>query len=158
MKFRLLTLGLVAAAAGAVGGACYCLGGDPALRSAAARHDAMAWLRSDFHLTDAQAGAIGKLHAAYAPACDEHCRLVREAIQARDALRSARADDAAALAAAEQKVRELHATCEAALNEQVRSVAALMSPEDGRRYLALLLPMIAGYGHAGAPDLHLHAP
>jgi len=156
MKFLVLTLSLIAAAAGTVGGACYCLGGDPALRSAAAQHDAMAWLRADFHLTDTQAQAIDRLHASYAPACDEHCRLVREATQARDALRSANAGDAA-LAAAEQKLSEVQTTCETALNRQVRSVAALMSPADGQRYLAMLLPMITSFDHTAAPDLHLHA-
>jgi hypothetical protein len=117
----------------------------------------MAWLRADFHLTDAQLAAIRGLHAAYAPSCAEHCRLIREATQARDTLHAAAgAGDDPAHAAAEQKIRELHATCEAALATQVRAVAALMSPDDGRRYLALVLPKIAAFDHAAAPDLHLN--
>jgi uncharacterized membrane protein len=157
MKFLFVTFGLIVAGAVGTGFTSYCLNCNPALHAAAAAGDTMAWLRADFHLTDAQFAAIRDLHAAYAPSCDEHCRLIREATQARDVLAAAGTRDATALAAMEQKLRTLHATCDTALTEQVQQVAALMSPEDGRRYLVLLLPKIASFGHAAAPDLHLNA-
>ena len=156
MKFLLATIGLIAAWAAGTGVVCYNLNCNPALHAAAAQGDAMAWLRADFHLTDAQFTAIRTLHESYAPSCEEHCRLVREATQARDALAAANVGDVPALAAAEQKLRELHAVCEAALTGHVRQVAALMSREDGARYLTLLLPKIAAFDHAAAPDLHLN--
>jgi hypothetical protein len=31
-----------------------------------------------------------------------------------------------------------------------------MSPQDGQRYLALVLPKIADFDHQAAPDLHLN--
>ena len=156
MRFLLATIGLIAAGAAGTGFVCYDLNCNAALHAAAAQGDAMAWLRADFHLTDAQFAAIRQLHAAYAPSCDEHCRLIREATQARDTLAAAKASDPAAVAAAEQKLRALHATCETALTAHARAVAALMSSEDGPRYLALVLPKIAGFDHVAAPDLHLN--
>jgi hypothetical protein len=182
MKFLLATIGLIAAGAAGTGFVCYDLNCNAALHTAAAQGDALAWLRADFRLTDAQFAAIRQLHAAYAPSCEEHCRLIREATQLRDLAKAANMgygvlnnvltplslmpattpsaygedDPVKNLATAEQKLRALHATCEAALTTQVRAVAALMSREDGERYLALLLPKIAAFDHAAAPDLHLN--
>ncbi len=155
MKYLLATLALLAAAAAAAGFFCYRMGSDPMLHAAAAKGDAMQWLRSDFHLTDAQFAAIRKLHESYAGTCEEHCRLIQEATRARNALKLAGADTAAT-AAAGSKLQELRATCERALTRHVQQVAALMSPEDGRRYLALVLPKIAAFDHTAAPDLRLN--
>jgi hypothetical protein len=124
------------------------------LHAAAAKGDAMQWLRTDFQLTDAQFAAIWQLHESYAGTCEEHCRMIREASRARAVLEAAQGD-AATLAAANQKVQELRQVCETAITRHVREVAALMPPEDGRRYLAMVLPKIAAFDHQAAPDLHL---
>lgn len=153
MKYLLGTIAVLALVAAAMGFVCYRLSGDSALHAAAARGDALAWLRADFHLDDRQFAEVKKLHDAYAPSCEEHCRLIQEATSARDALKAA---DPAAVAAAERKLQDLRATCEAAITVHVRSVAALMSPEAGRRYLALVLPRIPGFDHTVAPDLQLN--
>ena len=140
---------LLAAAAGLVG---YRLSCNPGLHAAATKGDAMEWLRVDFHLTDAQFASIRRLHDAYAGTCAEHCRLIQEATRARNAFA-----DPAAASEAERKLQALRAHCETAIAGHVRQVAALMSPEDGRRYLALVLPKIARFDHTAAPDLHLDA-
>ncbi len=142
LAITLVALGLAAVAVGLV---CYRLNCEPELHRAAVAGDTMAWLRADFHLTDAQSAAIDRLQAAYAPSCDEHCRRVREAAAARDALRTARNADPATLAAAERRLRDVRANCEDALSRHVRQVAAVMRPDEGRRYLALVLPKIAGF-------------
>ena len=154
MKFTLRTVLTVLLAAAATGFICYRMNADSALHAAAARGDAMEWLRVDFHLTEAQFAEIRKLHAAYAPSCEEHCRRIQEM---RKVLQAA-ATDSAAKAAAEQKLQELRTTCETALSRHVRQVAAVMSPEDGRRYLGMVLPKIASFDHSAAPDLHLNSP
>jgi uncharacterized membrane protein len=115
----------------------------------------MAWLRVDFHLDDRQFAAIKQLHDAYAPSCEEHCRLIQEAAQARDALLAIDGSDAAAVAAAERTLQQLRTNCETAISVHVRQVAGLMSPEDGRRYLALVLPRIAAFDHQMAPALDM---
>ncbi|MDD3179947.1 MAG: hypothetical protein PHQ04_06290 [Opitutaceae bacterium] len=156
MKYLLGTIALLAAAAAATGFVCYRMGCDPAVHEAAARGDAMAWLRTDFHLTDAQFAAIRQLHESYSSVCDEHCRAIREAAKARDALKAARPDGTTAIAAAEHRVQELRSACERAITRHVEQVAALMTPAEGRRYLALVRPKIAGFDHAATPDLHLN--
>ncbi len=154
MKYLLATLGLLVAAAGATGIACYLLGSEPGLHAAARKGDPMAWLRTDFHLDDRQFAAIRQLHDGYAGACDEHCRRIQEATRQRRALSSGGADPAA-LQAADRRLTELREICETAIARHVRQVAAIMSPEDGRRYLAIVLPKIAHFDHTAAPDLHL---
>ncbi len=155
MRYLGRTLVVLALAALAAGFLCYHLNSAPALHAAVEKGDAMAWLRVDFHLTDGQFAEIKKLHEAYAPSCEEHCRLIQEATRARDAINAARGSDPAAAAAAERTLQELRTTCETAIAAHVRKVATLMSPDDGQRYLALVLPKIADFDHQMAPGLDL---
>jgi len=158
MKYLFGTIAVLALVAGAAGLVCYRMTADPVLHAAVVKGDALAWLRTDFHLNDRQFAAMKKLHDAYAPSCEEHCRLIQEATRARDALEAAGGDPAATIAA-ERKLQELRLTCETAITAHVRQVAALMAPEEGRRYLALVLPKIADFDHTAAPDLQLnHSP
>ena len=62
----------------------------------------------------------------------------------------------AELQAANQRLQELRLVCETAIARHVHQVATLMSPQDGQRYLALVLPKIADFDHQAAPDLHLN--
>ena len=151
MRFLGRTLAVLALAAVATGFLCYHLSSAPALHAAVEKGDAMAWLRVDFHLTDGQFAGIKELHEAYAPSCEEHCRLIQEATKARDAITAARGSDPAA----ERTLQELRTTCETAIAAHVRKVAALMSPADGQRYLALVLPKITDFDHQMAPGLDL---
>ncbi len=153
MNHLLRSIAVLVLVAAATGFVCYRLSADPVLHAVAAKGDAMAWLRTDFHLNDAQFGAIKKLHDAYAPSCAEHCRMIQEATKARDALKAA---DPAAVAPAEHQLQELRTLCETAITRHVRQVAAEMSPADGARYLALVLPKISDFDHQAVPDLHLN--
>lgn len=155
MKYLGRTLVVLALTALVAGFVCYRLSCEPELQTAARSGDALAWLRADFQLTDAQFAEIKKLHEAYAPSCDEHCRMIQEAIKARRAAEAVRGTDPAAVAAAERTLQDLRLTCETAITAHVRKVAAAMSPADGERYLALVLPKIADFDHQMAPDLAL---
>jgi hypothetical protein len=155
MKYLGRTLAVLLLVAAAMGFVCYRLNSEPGLHAAAKKGDAMAWLQADFHLNDRQFAEIKKLHDAYAPSCEEHCRMIQEATKARDAIRATHQSDPATAAAAERTLLELRTTCETAIAAHVRKVSALMSPEDGSRYLALVLPKIANFDHQMAPDLAL---
>jgi len=154
MKFLAGTMAVLGLAAAMIGFVCFRMNSDPALHVAAAKGDTMLWLRTDFHLTEAQFVAIRQLHEAYAGSCEEHCRMIQEAIRARNAVAAARGD-AVALAAADRQVEQLRLVCETAITRHVRQVAALMVPADGQRYLALVLPKIADFDHLAAPGLNL---
>ena len=154
MKYLLGTASVVALLALCTGFAGYRMNSEPALHAAVAKGDTMQWLRTDFHLTEAQIAEVRRLHESYEGTCDEHCRMIQEATRARQALEAAHGDKAA-LDAADSEIQRLRAVCEGSLTTHVRRVASLMSPEDGRRYLSLVLPKIANFDHTAAPDLRL---
>jgi hypothetical protein len=154
MKYLLCTASAICLLAAGTGYAGYRLTCDSALHAAASKGDTMEWLRTDFHLSDTQLSEIRRLHDAYSGSCDEHCRMIQEATRARKALESAHGDKAA-VEAANNRIQALRAMCEGAIDAHVRKVASLMSPDDGRRYLALVLPKIANFDHTAPPDLRL---
>jgi hypothetical protein len=113
---------------------------DAELSRAARAQDAMAWLRTEFHLTAAQEAAITKLQSEYAVVCTEHCLAI-------DAARKRPAPAA--------EIAVLEKTCTDAMRQHFTQVAGLMSPGEGRHYLDEVLPRIDNYGHAGAPNTRM---
>ena len=154
LRHLLLTLALLAAGAAATGLAVYHCCRDKAACAAASDGDALRWLRSEFHLTDAQYATILRLHETHSAACAQHCAAVRAA---RTRLDTSRTDGAPAaeLAPLEAEVQRLDQLCRASVADHVRQVAAAMDPEEGRRYLALVLPQLAAFDHAAPPNLRL---
>lgn len=150
------TIGLLVVVAALVAGVSYHFGRDDSINEALSKRDALAWLRTDFRLDDAQFEAIRKLHQSYSVVCERHCEAIQAAAMSRNALKAAPNTDAPVLAAAERRLEELRRVCESAIADHVREVAAQMSPDQGRRYLALVLPRIADFDHRAAPDLDLN--
>ena len=138
MKNFLITLAVALAASAAAFAGIYAMNDRPALRQAVHEGDAMAWLREEFHLNEAQFAAVKKLHADYNAVCADHCMAIMAAKQ--------RGAPAAELAALEK-------TCVDAMAAHFRKVAALLPPGEGERYLALVLPHVQDYDHHGAPNL-----
>lgn len=156
MKHLVGTIVLLAVAAGATGFVAFRATGDHEVARALAKQDAMEWLRADFKLTDVQFAAIKKLHDAYSVVCEEHCREIMRAVRARNELKAAPQANAPALATADRRVEELRLVCESAIATHVRECASHMSPEAGKRYLALILPKIKDFDHQAPPDLQLN--
>jgi hypothetical protein len=138
MKNLLITFSIALAAAAVAFGVFYALSDDEAIHRAAREGDAMAWLRTEFQLDDARFAAIKKLHDEYGVVCAEHCVTITNARQ--------RTAPPAELARLEQ-------ACIDAMTGHFRRVAAVMTPAQGERYLATVLPRIPGYQHAGAPNV-----
>jgi hypothetical protein len=135
----LITVLIAAAACAAAFGAFYLKNAEPAaMRKAAREGDAMAWLKEEFHLNDAQFSAIRRMHAEFAIACAGHCAAIAEARRR---------------GASPAEIAGLEDTCVNAMVGHFRSVAALMPPGEGSRYLAIVLPRIADYDHRGSPTL-----
>lgn len=148
MKNFLLTTILVLGMCAAAFGAFYATSSDRAARRALNNGDTLAWLRTEFHLNAAQFAEINRLHATFQDRCAEHCMAI---IKARRALREAATP--AAIAACEANLQRLEASCVDEMLAHFRRVAALMPPGQGERYLAMILPRVGAYDHAGAPDL-----
>lgn len=140
MKNIWITLLVLLGAAGISFGAFYALNDDPALRRAAREQDAMAWLREEFQLDEAQFAVIKVLHEDFAVDCAQHCLAITKARR-----RGAPPDEMAAL---EQ-------VCVSAMTAHFRRVAKLMPAHEGERYLAIVLPRVAGYAHEGAPTVQV---
>lgn len=140
MKNFWITLVVLVAAAGVSFGAFYVMNDDPAVRRAAREHDAMAWLRAEFQLDDGQFAAIKELHDNYGYECARHCSAIMDARE-----RQAPAEE----------VARLERVCVDSMTVHFRRVAALMTPGQGERYLAIVLPRVSGYSHEGAPTLQV---
>ncbi len=147
VRYFLFTLVAVLAIAAACGFFVFHVTCDPKAHAAARNGDVMEWMRCEFHLTQAQYAEILRLHETHSERCVLHCAAVQEA---RERIAAARqADDAAALAKAEAAERDADAVCVAATEAHVRRVAAVMGPEEGARYLALVLPRLSQLDHRG---------
>jgi hypothetical protein len=138
MKNFLITVGVALGACALAFGVFFALNNDPALRRAAREGDAMVWLRAEFKLDDAQFAAIKKLHDDYAVVCGEHCAAIMDARERK---------------APAAEVARLEKVCVEAMTGHFQRVAALMPTGQGERYLAVVLPRVADYGHSGAPNV-----
>jgi hypothetical protein len=105
----------------------------------------LAWLEAEFHLSPAQIGAIKILHEDYQPVCEVHCQKIQEA----KALLVAGKRDGGEVAAgvAQTELRRIEAVCRDATREHLQKVAAVMGPEEGERFLALVLPKLSSHTH-----------
>ncbi len=110
--------------------------------------DEVTWLIEEFKLSPSQADAVQALHEAYRPVCEAHCMEVMEAQQA-----VAQATDPAAQAKAERELAELKQRCHSATRAHLESVAAVMTPDQGRRYLETITPLLSAHSHESPFDL-----
>ena len=140
MKNFLITLGIMLAACAVAFGVFYAASADRALLAAAREGDPMAWLRVEFRLNEPQFAGIKQLHDDYSMVCSRHCAAIMEARE--------RQAPAAEIAALEK-------TCVDAMTGHFRQVAALMPAREGERYLAMVLPRVAGYSHERAPNVRV---
>lgn len=154
-RYVLATLAVIVAAAVATCFVSYRSCCEPAVQAAVQKGDALEWLRSDFNLTELQFAAVKRLHESYAVECEGHCRAIQEAAHQRERVKAQEPANAAAIAEAQRKVDELRVSCETAIASHVRQVAAQMSPAQGARYLALVLPKIKDFDHQGPADVRV---
>ena len=85
----MLVLGLLAAVAGYC--AFYLFGTASTRQLLHKERPELAWLKKEFHLSDAEYARISELHAAYLPACRERCnRIAAKDAELRDLLKLTR--------------------------------------------------------------------
>ncbi|MBL9126069.1 MAG: hypothetical protein JNL97_00410 [Verrucomicrobiales bacterium] len=140
---------------------------DPAGASASAAHEhhhaatadtnALAWVAKEFHLEHDSFARIQELHARYRPSCEVRCRRIddhtRRLSQALLASKSLTPE-------IQQLVEEgarLRAECQTALAAHLLEVAGCMPPEQGRRYLELMLPATGITASSHSIDTYSHA-
>lgn len=126
---------------------------DPAAHAAARSGDVLAWMRCEFHLTDAQYAAILKLHRANSAVCAGHCAAVAAARA--HLAQVQRGGSQSTIDAAARELCAAEEICRASTEVHVRRVAAEMAPGEGERYLKMVLPRLAALDHSGPPALTL---
>jgi hypothetical protein len=106
--------------------------------------DDLSWLRTEFHLDDAEMARIRELHEGYLPKCAEMCAK----IAAKNAeLESVLGNGTNLTAEAQTKLNELaalRAQCQAQMLQHFVTVSQSMPPEQGRRYLAEMQQLTLG--------------
>jgi Spy/CpxP family protein refolding chaperone len=96
----------------------------------------LAWLQTEYHLTDAQLARVRELHDAYQPQCMAMCRKIDEKNAELQTLLAATNVITPEIRKALAESAQLRAECEQAMLAHFYEVAQVMPPEQGRRYLA----------------------
>ena len=145
MRRSLFILLALLLAGAAIVGSSYLLARRVCVHELAASGDDLAWLRREFHLSDAEMQRIRQLHEGYLPKCHENC--ARIAAKKREL--QAELDKAQGMTPeARQKLTEvagLRAQCQANMLAHFYEVSQAMPPEQGRRYLAEMQRLTLGF-------------
>ena len=107
-----------------------------ATEACCAQSDELNWLRTEFHLTDAEMARIRGLHAAYRPQCAEICAKIAAKQRELQAVLGASTNVTAEAQAKLDELAALRAQCQAHMLRHFIAVSQAMPPEQGRRYLA----------------------
>ena len=116
----------------------------------------MEFLRTTYHLSDAQFARIEKLHQAYSPGCAERCGRIAAANARLRALISSSHAVTPEIEATMRQWTLLQNDCRQAMLQHVYNVSAEMSPEDGKRYLKMAVTSLIGQGEEHA-EMMAHA-
>jgi Spy/CpxP family protein refolding chaperone len=95
----------------------------------------LAWMQTEYQLSDAQMARIRTLHEQYQPKCIEMCRRIDEK---NDELQQLLAATNVITSEIKHKLAEsaaLRADCQTAMLQHLYEVAQVMPPDQARRYL-----------------------
>lgn len=117
---------------------CYRIGTRPLRQLVAQPHSELAWLAREFQLSADQAQRIERLEADYEPRCMETCRKIAENNAKLDKLITASHERTPEMETLLRESAEIQVECRREMLSHIYSVAGVMSPEQSRRYLALM--------------------
>jgi len=107
--------------------------------------DDLSWLRTEFHLSDADMARVRQLHEGYKPKCAEMCaRIAAKKAEVQAAL----AEGTNITAQARQELAELgelRGQCQAQMLAHFMEVSRAMPPEQGRRYFSEMKRLTLGF-------------
>lgn len=104
----------------------------------------LGWLKTELALSDAQYSEVAELHDAYRPVCEEMCRRIDESRARLEAVALKSRTTDAELQQAIADYERVRSECKTKMLEHLYQTAALMSDEQGRRYLKAVLPTALG--------------
>jgi hypothetical protein len=106
--------------------------------------DDLDWLRTEFHLSDAEMLHVRELHRAYLPKCAELCAKIAEK---KSELKSILGSSTNLTTEAKIKlteIAELRAQCQTQMLQHFLAVSQTMPPTQGQRYLAEMKRLTLG--------------
>ena len=106
--------------------------------------DDLSWLRTEFHLSDADMSRIRQLHEGYLPQCAAMCAKIAAKKQELASQLGTGTNLAAGTQAELNEIAELRAQCQAQMLRHFIAVSQAMPPEQGRRYLAEMKRLTLG--------------
>jgi hypothetical protein len=95
----------------------------------------LAWLKEEFHVSDAEFARISQMHDSYLSGCAERCRLIDEKNQQLTALLAATNTMTPEIQKVLGEAAQLRAACQAKMLQHFYEVSKTMPPEQGKRYL-----------------------
>lgn len=103
--------------------------------------EALAWMKSEFRLTDAEFTKICALHDAYVPECDKMCdRIAVAGSKVSTVLLQTDANLSTDAESALRNYEAVRSECQRATLRHLHETAAAMNPESRRAFLAKVLP------------------
>lgn len=148
----ILVIAVVVAVAGYL--LCYELATRPAKTLLATEDCGMLWLRDEYHLTEAQAAKISKMHDDYRPTCERMCQHIAVANAKVNSLIASSGTVTPEIEAALKDWALVQNECRVAMLQHVYAVSAEMNPEDGRGYVKMATARIVVPGMAHQSLLH----
>jgi hypothetical protein len=106
--------------------------------------DDLSWLRTEFHLSDAEMTRIRELHEGYLPKCAEICAKIAAKKTELEAVLGNGTNVTAEAQARLNELAALRAQCQAQMFQHFATVSQAMPPEQGRRYLAEMQKLTLG--------------
>ncbi len=106
--------------------------------------DDLSWLKTEFHLSDAEMARIRELHEGYLPKCGELCQKIAAAKHELAAIVGNGTNLSAEAQAKLNEIAQLRAQCQAQMLQHFVTVSQAMPPEQGARYLAEMKRLTLG--------------
>ena len=107
-------------------------------------NDDLSWLRTEFHLSDAQLARIRELHEGYQPRCAAICAQIAARKRELESLLGTGTNLTVEAQAKLNEIAALRAKCQAQMLEHFATVSQAMPPEQGARYLAEMKRLTLG--------------
>ena len=129
----IIAIGLIAAAAAY--GCVYFVCSSPTRDLQRSDKPELAWLKEEFHLSDAEFKHLSELHAAYLPKCQEMCRQIDAQNEQLEKLILTSTNVTPEIESSLAQAARLRAECQTMMLRHFIQVSQMMPPEQGRRYL-----------------------
>lgn len=125
------------------------------------RSPELAWLKEEFHLSEAEFGRICQMHDSYLQGCAERCRLIDEKNEHLKHLLASTDRVTPEIEQTLAQAAQLRADCQKKMLQHFYEVSRTMPPEQGKRYLAWVQEQTiladAHRGMAPAAAAHMEA-